>query len=181
MTIRRFALGLVLAVIGAVSAVAISACGDDDETTAASDEEVQIRITDTTLDPSRVEVEPGTIRFRIDNDSAHTHELAVETPDGVERSGAVEAGDSGSVTVELVEGEHAMYDPLENYREQGVEGVVVVRAETETDTVTEQQTDTVVEEETDTVVEEQTVTQQQTVTQPQTTTGEGTAEGGTRP
>ncbi|HEV2061013.1 MAG TPA: cupredoxin domain-containing protein [Solirubrobacteraceae bacterium] len=161
---------------GAFSAVAIAACDDADEVTADPDEEVQLRITDTALDPSRVEVAAGTIRFRIDNDSEHTHQLAVETQNGVEESNEIPAGDSGSLTVELDEGEHAMYDPLENYRDRGVNGVIVVRSQTETDTVertvTDEETDTVIQEETETVIEEETntVTEQETVTQQQTVT-----------
>ncbi|HWC25800.1 MAG TPA: cupredoxin domain-containing protein [Solirubrobacteraceae bacterium] len=163
---RRPALALLLVCAGALCAVAVAACGEDEEVTANPDEEVQLRITDTALDPERVEVNSGTIRFRIDNDGADTHQLAVETPNGVEESGRIQAGDTGSLTVELDEGEYTMYDPLEDYRAQGVEGVVVV--EGDTDTVTQQQTDTVVEEETDTVVEQQTVTRERTVTQQRT-------------
>ncbi len=184
MTIKRLFLALLVAAAGALSAVAIAACDDNDEVTADSDEEVQIRITDTVLDPERVEVRPGTIRFLVDNDSDQTHELAVETPNGVEQSGAIEPGDSGSVTVELDEGEYEMYDPLKNYRERGVEGVVVVSGDTDTvteedtDTVTEEDTDTVTEEDTDTVTREDTdtvtredtdtVTRQETVTEQET-------------
>lgn len=179
MTIKRLLLTITITAVGAFSAIAISACNDDPEVTAEPDEEIQLRITDTELDPSRLEVEAGTIRFRIDNDSEHTHQLAVETQNGVEESSEIPAGDSGSLTVELEEGEHAMYDPLENYRDNGVNGVIVVTAGTETvertvtdeetDTVVERETETVIEEETNTVTEQNTVTQQQTVTQ-QTTT-----------
>ena len=175
MHINKLLTMILLAAAGVFSAIAIGACGADDEVTADPDEEVQIRITDTALDPSRVEVAAGTIRFRIDNDSAHTHKLVVETQNGEEESNDIAAGDSGSLTVELDEGEHAMYDPLENYRERGVNGVVVVSSETETETtertVTDEDTETVIEEETETVTEQeqQTVTQEQTVTQ-QTTT-----------
>ena len=178
MTIKRLLLTMLIAAAGAFSAVALAACGEDDEVTAEPDEEVQIRITDTELDPSRVEVSAGTIRFRIDNDSAHTHQLAVETQNGVEESNEVPAGDSGSLTVELDEGEHAMYDPLEDYRDRGVTGVIVVSDGTDTveRTVTDEETDTVVEEETETVIEEETntVTEQQTVTQQQTVTRQST-------
>jgi plastocyanin len=170
-TIRRFLLPLLLTATGALAAFAISACGEDEETTASADEEVQVRITDAAVDPARVEVEPGTIRFVVDNDGQNTHELAIETPDGVERSGAIEPGSSGSVTVELNEGEYPMYDPRENYRAQGLAGVVVVSAEratvTQEETVIEEGQDTVIEQEPETVTEEQerTVTEQETVTQ----------------
>jgi iron uptake system EfeUOB component EfeO/EfeM len=166
---RRLLLLVLAASAGLLSALTIAACGADEEPTAEADEEVQLRVTNTAIDPNRVEVEPGTIRFVVDNDSQNTHELAIETPNGIERSGAIEAGDSGSLTIELSEGEYPMYDPREDFRQRGVAGVVVVAPETDTvteeQTVTEEETDTVTQEETDTVTEQDTVTQQETVTQ----------------
>lgn len=137
---RHLLRALLFAAVG-LSAVALAACGEDNQVTADADEEVKIRFTDTGLDPERLQVGPGTIRFLIDNDSERPHRLAVETPDGVEESSTIDpndqrsvfsSGDSGSLTVELAEGEYAMYDQLKNYRQRGVEGVVVVSSDTDT-------------------------------------------------
>ncbi len=140
---KRLLLTLLAAAAGALCAVAIGACGDDDDqVTADADQEVSVRITDTALYPDRVEISPGTIRFRIDNDGDQPHRLAVETPNGAEQTGTIDPDargsvigdedDDGSLTVELVEGEYAMYDPQKDYRERGVEGVVVVSGNTDT-------------------------------------------------
>ncbi len=131
----------VVAAAGAFCAVAIAACGADNQVTAEADEEVKVRFTDSGLDPERLEVSPGTIRFLIDNDSERPHRLAVETSNGVEESSTIDpndqssvfsSGDPGSLTVELAEGEYTMYDQLKNYRERDVEGVVVVSGDTDT-------------------------------------------------
>lgn len=180
---RHLLLLVLLVAAGALSAVAVAACGgdDDEQKTAQADEEVQLRVTDDSIDPERVEVTPGTIRFTIDNDGQAQHEIAIETPNGVERSGGIEPEDSKSLTVELDEGEYAMYATDENARAEGIEGVIVVepdvdtvtQEQTVTDEETETETQTVTDEETNTVTQERTVTQQQTVTQtqPRTSTG----------
>lgn len=169
MMIKRLLLGLMVAAAGAFSAVAIAACDDNDEVVNPDDQEVDIRITDSGLEPDRVEVKAGTIRFLIDNDGDETHELAVETTNEVEESGAIDPGGSTSMTVSLPPGEYAMYDPLENNRERGIEGIVVVRDTTTIEqTVTEEGTDTVIEDtdtETETRRDTDTVTRQETVTQ----------------
>ncbi|MBW3549192.1 MAG: cupredoxin domain-containing protein [Actinobacteria bacterium] len=189
MMIKRLLLGLLIAAAGAFSAVAISACDDNDEVLGDSAQEVDIRITDGALEPDRVEVTAGTIRFEIENEGDQTHELAVETTNEVEESGAIDPGGSVTMTVNLPEGQYAMYDPLENFRERGLEGTVIVNEttntvertvteegtdtvieDTETDTVTREDTDTVTRRDTDTVTRQETVTRERTVPQDQQTT-----------
>jgi uncharacterized cupredoxin-like copper-binding protein len=189
MMIKRLVLALLIAAAGALSAVAIAACEDDEDVVLDDGQEVDIRITDTTLEPDRVEVTAGTVRFRIENNGDQTHELAVEASNEVEESGSIEPGSSGTLTVSLPSGEYTMYDPTDNYRERGLEGIVVARSSSSSDTiertVTEEGTDTVIEdtetdtvtrEDTDTVTREDTdtVTRQETVTRPQTTPQETT-------
>ena len=185
MMIKRFLLALLIASAGALSAVGLAACDDDDgEVLSDTTQEVDLRITDTALEPDRVEIdEPGSIRFEITNDGDQPHELAVETANEVEESGEIDPGETGSLTVALTPGEYDIYDPRDNYRERGVEGVVVVRDNTDTvertvtdedtDTVTQEDTDTVTQEDTDTVTrtreDTDTVTRQETVTREQTT------------
>ena len=183
MMIKRLFLALLIASAGAFSAVALAACEDEDGDVLPDDaQEVDIGITDTALDPERVEVEPGTIRFNIENNGDQTHELAVETANEVEESGEIGPGETGSLSVALPPGEYDIYDPRDNFRERGVEGVLVVRDNTDTvertvtdedtATVTQEDTDTVTREDTDTVTrtreDTDTVTRQETVTRQQT-------------
>ncbi|MDQ3588548.1 MAG: cupredoxin domain-containing protein [Actinomycetota bacterium] len=182
MIIKRLLLTLLIAAAGAFSAVAIAACNDVEDAVVEDAQEVEIRITDTALEPDRVEVSAGVVRFRIDNDGDQTHQLAVETANEVDESDSIESGSSKTLTVTLPAGEYTMYDPRDDYRERGLEGIVVVRGGPDTieQTVTEEGTDTVIEDtETDTVTREDTdtvtrrdtdtVTRQETVTRPETT------------
>ena len=182
MMIKRLFLALLIASAGALSAVGLAACDDEDGEVLPDDaQEVDVEMTDTAIEPDRVEVTPGTIRFRIENNGDQPHELAVETANEVETSGEVDPGETGSMSVPLPPGEYAMYDPQDDFRERGVEGVVVVRdtstdtvertvTDEDTDTVTREDTDTVTDEDTDTVTREDTdtVTRQETVTRERT-------------
>lgn len=182
MIIKRLFLALLIAAAGAFSAVAIAACDDSEDVVLEDAQEVDLRITDTSFEPDRVEVSAGVVRFRIDNDGDQTHQLAVEKTNEVEESDPIEPGESGTLTVTLPAGEYTMYDPRDDYRDRGLEGTVVVRGGPDTieQTVTEEGTDTVIEDtETDTVTREDTdtvtrrdtdtVTRQETVTRPETT------------
>jgi hypothetical protein len=149
--LRRLFVALLVASFGALSAIAITACGDDD-----NGEQVELSLTERDLSPARVHVKAGEIEFVVKNDGKRLHAFAVETPDGIERTKDIEPGKTGRVTVDLPDGKYKMYDPRGDYRALGVRGTVVVTSEdTDTDTVTE---DTVTERtETERTVEENTV------------------------
>ena len=178
MTIKHLLLALLAAAAGALSAVAIAACDDEEDVALDDAQEVDLRVTDTGIEPDRVEVTPGVIRFRIENEGDQEHQLAVETSNDVEESESIEPNSSGTLTVSLVAGEYEIYDS--EFRERGVEGVVVVSdgsntvertvTDEDTDTVTREDTDTVTREDTDTVTREDTdtVTREETVTRDRT-------------
>ena len=135
--------------LGACSALALSACSDDDIFGDDGDEQVEISVTERDLSPGRVSVDAGEIEFVIKNDGDRVHQFAVDTPDGVERTDEIEPGKSANVTVDLSAGRYRMYDPRGGYRQRGVSGTVVVssdRAETVTERTVER---TVVEEDDD--------------------------------
>lgn len=140
--VRKILIAVLVASLGAFSAVAVTACGEDDV-----DEQVEVSLTERDLTPGRVEVRPGEIEFVVKNDGQRVHSFAVETPDGLERTKDLEPGETESITVDLPEGKYRMYDPLGDYRTRGVRGTVVVSSE-DTGTVTERTvTERTVEEE----------------------------------
>ena len=129
--VRKILIAVLVASMGAFSAVAVTACGEDDV-----DEQVEVSLTEGDLTPGRVEVRPGEIEFVVQNDGQRVHAFVLETPDGLERTQNLEPGETESITVDLPEGRYRMYDPRGDYRARGVRGTVVVTSE-DTGTVTE--------------------------------------------
>lgn len=166
--VRRIFTALLVASLGGFSAVAATACGEDD-VLSDNAEEVKVSLTERDLSPERVEVTAGEIEFVVDNDGERLHAFAVETPDGTKTTKDIDPGETERVTVDLSDGKYQMYDPRGGYRERGVSGTVVVGSD-ETGTVTERTVTERTEE--DTVeapeVEEpaETETKTQTETQP---------------
>ena len=139
--LRKLFIPLLVISLGALSAVTITACGDEER------EEVEVSLTDRDLRPGRVEVVDGELEFVVKNDGRRPHTFAVETPDGVERTKELEPGEEERLEVTLPDGRYRMYDPRGNYRALGVRGTVVV-GEEDTATVTEETvTERTVEEE----------------------------------
>ncbi len=141
-SLRKIFVALIVASVGALSAVAVTACGEDDV------EQVELSLTERDLSPGRVAVEAGEIEFVVKNDGERVHAFAVETPDGIERTDEIEPGETARVTVDLPVGRYRMYDPRGDYRARGVRGTVVVTSD-DTGTVTERTvTERTVEEDT---------------------------------
>lgn len=135
--LRRIVVGGLVAVLGAVSAVALSACSDDD-VSGGDDERVEVSLTERDLRPGRVVVDSGEIEFEVRNEGDRLHAFAVDTPSGVERTKDIKPGDTASLTVVLPGGRYRMYDPRGGYRMRGVSGTLVVTSDdTDTGTVTE--------------------------------------------
>jgi len=140
-----------VAVLGASSALALTACSDDN-VFGGDGKEVKLSVTERDLTPARVSVQAGEIEFVVKNDGDRLHAFAIDAPGGVERTDNIKPGETGRVTVDLSRGRYRMYDPRGGYRERGVRGTVVVTArdDDDTDTVTERTVErTVVEEEPD--------------------------------
>ena len=146
--LRRAITVLLLASLGALSALVLGACGSDDIFGGDADEQVKISLTERDLSPGRVSVDSGEIEFVVENDGDRVHQFAVETSDGVERTDEIKPGDSANITVDLSAGRYQMYDPRGGYRSRGVSGTVVVTSDRGERTVTERTT-TVVEEDDD--------------------------------
>lgn len=128
--LRKSFIALLVTLLGALSAVAVTACDDDEN------EQVELSVTERDLSPGRVEVRAGEIEFVVKNDGERRHAFAVETPDGIERTEDIDPGEEARLTVRLLDGRYRMYDPRGNYRARGVRGTVVVGSD-DTATVTE--------------------------------------------
>ncbi len=140
--------------LGGGSAVALSACSDDDILGNDDDGQVNVSLTERDLKPGRVEVDAGRISFEVRNDGERLHAFAIETANGVKSIKTIKPGETEDLTVELAAGRYRMYDPRGGYRDRGVRGTVIVssdRAETVTERTVER---TVVEEEPDVAVPE---------------------------
>lgn len=130
-TLRRIVVTLLVVSLGALSALAVTACDDDEN------EQVELSLTERDLAPGRVQVTPGEVEFVVKNDGERRHAFAVETQDGIERTDDIEPGEEARLTVTLSSGRYRMYDPRGDYRARGVRGTVIVRSDDDTATVTE--------------------------------------------
>ena len=123
---------LLLAVLGLL--LLVPACGGDDEGggdegAPPSGEVVDVTLRDFTIEPSTINVEPGTYTFHVVNDGATVHALEVEGPSGEVETSDLEPGDSADLTVDLGEdGEFEMYCPVDGHKDRGMEGRVAVGA-----------------------------------------------------
>ena len=143
--LRTLTIALLVAAFGAFSAFALAACSDDDVTGDDADDQVSVALREFDITPDEAEASAGEIEFVVENEGDRVHELAIRTDDGVERTGEIDPGDTGRMTVDLPAGTYEMYDPRADYRSRGMRATVVVTATTAT--VTERTVErTVVEE-----------------------------------
>ncbi|HEV2058495.1 MAG TPA: cupredoxin domain-containing protein, partial [Solirubrobacteraceae bacterium] len=122
--LRRTILAILVASLGAGSAVGLAACSEDD-ITGDADDRVSISLRDFDISPERVEVTAGQVEIDVTNDGDRVHELAIRTPSGVERTGEIQPGESDSITVDLPEGTHRLFDPLRDYQDRGMTARIV--------------------------------------------------------
>ena len=147
--LRRTSLAVLVASLGALSALGLAACSEDDITSGDADDQVSISLRDFDISPERARVEAGSVEFSVTNDGDRVHELAVRTPDGdVERTGEIQPGESDSMTVDLPAGTHRIFDPLRDYQDRGMTARVIARDRDGDRTVTER-TATIIEEDED--------------------------------
>jgi hypothetical protein len=164
----RILVTVLVASCGLLGAFVVVGCSDEER------ERVELSVTERDLTPGRVVVGDGDIEFVVKNDGHRRHVFAVETPDGIERTKAIDPGEEARLEVTLPDGRYRMYDPLGNYRARGVRGTVIVDSDDDADTVTERTvTERTVEEDTEEApdVEEEppvTITERQVQPAPRT-------------
>src|SRR5688572_20113163 len=107
---RSITIAGLAAVLGVGSAVALSACSDDDVLGNDDDGQVNVSLTERDLKPGRAEVSDGTVSFEVHNDGDRLHAFAVETTNGVKSIEEIKPGETADLTVELSAGRYRMYD-----------------------------------------------------------------------
>ena len=69
----------------------------------------------------------GTITITVKNTGAVTHALAVQTPSGVVKTGAIAPGASATLKVDAATaGKYTFFCPIPGHRQAGMQGVLVV-------------------------------------------------------
>lgn len=119
-----------LLLAGALTGWLLAACGDGDGEPAAEGTTVEVKLTDTTVEPDRTSVPAGPVTFAAENAGTTEHELVVlrtelaadelpvtgakvdEDAVGVEEIGEIEefaAGETESATFDLAAGPYVLF------------------------------------------------------------------------
>lgn len=130
-------------IVALAGALALAGCGDDEETTAsttASEESggggsLQVSETEYALDPADTTVPAGPVSIEVTNDGEIPHNLELEGNSVEEELEAdLDAGESGTLEVDLEPGTYEWYCPIANHRELGMEGKITVAGGASTST-----------------------------------------------
>jgi uncharacterized cupredoxin-like copper-binding protein len=134
-------------VLIACLALALPACGDDEEneragtagTAGTTAEETQPRaagpvvasvgVTETEfkLDPANPSIdETGVVEFRVKNEGSTVHALEIETAKGEFETEEIQPGGAATLKAQLDRGTYIWYCPVGNHRELGMAGKVEV-------------------------------------------------------
>jgi plastocyanin len=115
--------------------LALVACGSDSEEAvptgpASAGQTIEIGETEFALDPANVQMdETGTVTFRVTNNGGIPHALEVDGQGIEEETETIEPGASAELTIDLSrEGSYELYCPIDDHRDQGMEGELTVGA-----------------------------------------------------
>lgn len=125
-----------LALLLAVAAVLLPACGEEDTPDGASPngagtgggDVVEVALSEFALEPASFSLEPGSYTFHVVNDGSVVHALEVEGPTGEVETEELEPGESADLAVTLEDGEYELYCPVGDHRDRGMEGTVTAGA-----------------------------------------------------
>jgi plastocyanin len=113
--------------------VVLAGCGSDDSDDQAAGDtsggggSVELTATEFKFDPSTVEVDTaGETTFTLVNDGQFTHALEIEGQGIEEETDEIDGGATTELTVDLEPGEYELYCPVDDHREKGMEGTLVV-------------------------------------------------------
>jgi plastocyanin len=117
--------------LAALALVLLPACGGEeatpDEAAPAGGGAVDVALSDFTIEPAGIALDPGSYTFHVVNEGETVHALEVEGPGGEVETPELGPGESADLTVDLSEaGEYEMYCPVGGHRDQGMEGAVTV-------------------------------------------------------
>jgi uncharacterized cupredoxin-like copper-binding protein len=117
--------------LAALALTLLPACGGEegaaDEDAAAEDGTVvEVSLGEFAIEPSTIEVDPGSYTFRVSNDGGAVHALEIEGPSGEVETAELASGESADLTIDLEDGEYEMYCPVGDHRDRGMEGTILV-------------------------------------------------------
>ena len=132
-----------------LAVVLVAGCGSDDSNDQAAGDtsggrgSVELTATDFKFDPATVELEKaGEMTFTLINDGQSTHALEIEGQGIEEESDEIDGGATTALTVDLKPGEYEFYCPVDDHREMGMEGTLVVGGAAGGSGMTTEETDT---------------------------------------
>ncbi len=117
--------------LAALALTLLPACGGEegvaDEDAAPGDGTVvEVSLGEFAIEPSTIEVDPGSYTFRVTNDGGAVHALEIEGPSGEVETAELAAGESADLNLDLEDGEYEMYCPVGDHRDRGMEGTIIV-------------------------------------------------------
>jgi uncharacterized cupredoxin-like copper-binding protein len=87
---------------------------------------VDIGATEFKFTPSDVKVRAGQVTFDLKNNGGTAHALEIEGQGIEEETQVIQGGQSATLRVTLKPGKYEMYCPVDNHRQQGMEGELTV-------------------------------------------------------
>jgi uncharacterized cupredoxin-like copper-binding protein len=131
--------------LAALALVLLPACGGeatpDEATPAGGGTVVDVALTDFTIEPSGISLDPGSYTFHVVNEGESVHALEIEGPGGEVETPELGPGESADLNVDLTEaGEYEVYCPVGGHRDQGMEGTITVGGGMGGDTTTDETT-----------------------------------------
>lgn len=120
-----------LLVVSAGLALALTACGSDDQEPAPvsqADLTIEAKADNSfAYQSERARAEAGELTIAFDNPASLQHDVRIESPDGQDLGGTeVISGDETSFTIELDPGTYEYYCSVPGHREGGMVGKLVV-------------------------------------------------------
>jgi uncharacterized cupredoxin-like copper-binding protein len=118
--------------LAAVALTLLPACGgeegtaDEDASPGGDGTVVEVALGEFAIEPSTIELEPGSYTFRVTNDGGAVHALEIEGPSGEVETAELASGESADLDVDLEDGEYEMYCPVGDHRDRGMEGTITV-------------------------------------------------------
>jgi uncharacterized cupredoxin-like copper-binding protein len=115
----------------ALAFVLLPACGGEestgDDAGGGGGSVVDVALADFSIQPSAIDVEPGSYTFHVVNEGESVHALEVEGPGGEVETADLGPGESADLDVDLSEaGTYEMYCPVGDHRDRGMEGSITV-------------------------------------------------------
>jgi uncharacterized cupredoxin-like copper-binding protein len=126
-----------LSALGVLAILALAACGSSSSSSesgttvpASGGQTISIGESEFKLDPSSVKVDQaGMVTFKVTNDGQIDHALEVEGQGVEEETETIAPGETAQLTVDLSKaGPYEIYCPIDDHRDQGMEGALTVGA-----------------------------------------------------